>query len=521
MRAATPKAETNLRHAGSLSETGAARGAEILHPFPGADLAGVRPLRPGRQDGAFNRPAANDALRRRPRPLPPALLGALVMLLDLIVLVGAGLGADALTDPGFSRHTGVTLFAASLTLAGGYGLGAYAHPLLFSGRRQFRRIGLAGLLAIAVTLAAAAAFGVLWRIAPTWLAATAVIGGFGLLVGRAAMAAAIRRMPRTARRAAILGAGPQAARLIAALRHDPAGLELVGLADERGTRAAPPPAGLPMLGGLAQLTEMIRRGELDVVVIALPWSSEGRINALVEQLSALPVELRLAPDLMAARLGRDGEPLVPPLLCAKPISGLAALMKGVSDYLLAGTALAIAAVPMVLIALAVKLDSAGPVLFRQRRTGFNDQPFDVFKFRTMYHDVADHEAMRQVLLGDPRVTRIGAILRRTSLDELPQLFNVLRGEMSFVGPRPHAPGTRAGNRRFDEVVANYAARHRVKPGLTGLAQVRGFRGPTPSEDQILRRVESDLEYIARWSLWLDFTIILRTLLVVVRMRNAC
>ena len=119
-----------------------------------------------------------------------------------------------------------------------------------------------------------------------------------------------------------------------------------------------------------------------------------------------------------------------------------------------------------------------------------------------------------------RVTRVGAILRRTSLDELPQLFNVLRGEMSFVGPRPHAPGTRAGKRRFDEVVANYGARHRVKPGLTGLAQVRGLRGPTPTEEQILLRVESDLEYIARWSLWLDFVIILRTLLVVARMRNA-
>jgi lipopolysaccharide/colanic/teichoic acid biosynthesis glycosyltransferase len=118
------------------------------------------------------------------------------------------------------------------------------------------------------------------------------------------------------------------------------------------------------------------------------------------------------------------------------------------------------------------------------------------------------------------VTRVGRILRRTSLDELPQLFNVLRGDMSFVGPRPHAPDTRAGQRRFDEVVKNYASRHRVKPGLTGLAQVRGLRGPTPTERQILLRVESDLEYIAHWSLWLDFLIILRTLLVVVRMRNA-
>jgi lipopolysaccharide/colanic/teichoic acid biosynthesis glycosyltransferase len=190
------------------------------------------------------------------------------------------------------------------------------------------------------------------------------------------------------------------------------------------------------------------------------------------------------------------------------------------DYLLAGTALAVAAVPMLLIAIAIRLDSPGPVLFRQRRIGFNDRPFQVFKFRTMFADAADHDARRQVLAGDPRVTRIGRLLRRTSLDELPQLFNVLRGEMSVVGPRPHAPGTRAGSRRFDEVVANYAARHRVKPGLTGLAQVRGLRGPTPDEEMLLRRVESDLEYIARWSPWLDLQIILRTPLVVLRARNA-
>ncbi|WP_368416892.1 sugar transferase, partial [Falsiroseomonas sp.] len=190
------------------------------------------------------------------------------------------------------------------------------------------------------------------------------------------------------------------------------------------------------------------------------------------------------------------------------------------DYLLAGAALAVAAVPMLLIAIAIRLDSPGPVLFRQRRIGFNDRPFQVFKFRTMFDEAADHDARRQVLAGDPRVTRIGRLLRRTSLDELPQLFNVLRGEMSVVGPRPHAPGTRAGTRRFDEVVANYAARHRVKPGLTGLAQVRGLRGPTPDEELLLRRVESDLEYIARWSPWLDLQIILRTPLVVLRARNA-
>ncbi|MBX9596331.1 MAG: sugar transferase [Roseomonas sp.] len=240
----------------------------------------------------------------------------------------------------------------------------------------------------------------------------------------------------------------------------------------------------------------------------------------MEQLSAFPVEIRLAPDLLADRLPAGRRPAGPVLLRARPISGLGAAVKVAEDYAMAILALAIAAVPMLLIAIAIKLDSPGPVFFRQRRTGFNDRPFDVLKFRTMYAEATDHEVLRQVRAGDARITPVGAILRKTSLDELPQIFNILKGDMSFVGPRPHAPGTRAAGRRLDEVVANYAARHQVKPGLTGLAQVRGWRGPTITEEQIIRRVESDLEYIERWSPWLDITIILRTLLAVACMRNA-
>ena len=519
MRAATPKAEPDLRSASSRSER-AARGVDAVHGFTAADLAGVTPLRPNRHEAGFSRTPANDTVRVAPKPLPPLLLGFGVVLLDILVLLGAGAAAASLAGAASDLHSRVAMLVAALAVAGGLATDAYDHAILFSGSRQARRIGAAALAALAATIAAAAAFGALDRLDSRWLACAFLLGAIGLTGGRAFAAALLRSLPRTTRRTVILGAGPQAARLAASLRGDPSGLTLLGMVDERGTRGLQPPAGLPLLGGMAQLSAMIRREEVEVVVIALPWSAEMRAAALVEQLSAFPVEVRLAPDLMAARLPGDGRPVVPPLICARPISGLGALLKAISDYVLAGTTLVVAAVPMLLIALAVKLDSSGPVLFRQRRTGFNDRQFDVFKFRTMYADATDHEATRQVLAGDPRVTRVGAVLRRTSLDELPQLFSVLRGEMSFVGPRPHAPGTRAGNRRFDEVVANYAARHRVKPGLTGLAQVRGFRGPTPTERQILLRVESDLEYIARWSLGLDFLIILRTLLVVVRMRNA-
>jgi lipopolysaccharide/colanic/teichoic acid biosynthesis glycosyltransferase len=175
---------------------------------------------------------------------------------------------------------------------------------------------------------------------------------------------------------------------------------------------------------------------------------------------------------------------------------------------------------MLAIALAIRLDSPGPALFRQRRIGWRGRAFDLIKFRTMYHTRPETTPWRQATRHDPRITRIGHLLRRTSLDELPQMLNVLRGEMSIVGPRPHAPGTRAGGTLFEDVSRRYPARHCVRPGITGLAQVRGWRGETDTEDKLLGRLDCDLEYIATWSFGLDLRIIGRTVFSVLRMRNA-
>ena len=169
-------------------------------------------------------------------------------------------------------------------------------------------------------------------------------------------------------------------------------------------------------------------------------------------------------------------------------------------------------------AIAIKLDSPGPVLFRQRRIGLHGRSFELLKFRTMQHRPIAHGLLCQTCPRDPRVTRIGALLRRTSFDELPQLWNVLRGDMSLVGPRPHAPGTCAGDTPFEHVTARYPLRHRVRPGMTGLAQVRGWRGQTDTKEKLLRRLDCDLEYIATWSLGTDFLILLRT--VAALWRNA-
>jgi polysaccharide biosynthesis protein PslA len=177
--------------------------------------------------------------------------------------------------------------------------------------------------------------------------------------------------------------------------------------------------------------------------------------------------------------------------------------------------------PLLLIAaIAISLDSPGPILFRQRRIGLHGRPFELLKFRTMIHHPSEHGRLRQTRPGDPRVTRIGALLRHTSFDELPQLWNVVRGEMSLVGPRPHAPGTCAGDTLFEHVCERYPLRHQVRPGMTGLAQVRGWRGQTDTKEKLLRRLDCDLEYIARWSLWLDCIILARTAASLVRMRNA-
>lgn len=175
---------------------------------------------------------------------------------------------------------------------------------------------------------------------------------------------------------------------------------------------------------------------------------------------------------------------------------------------------------MILVALAIKLDSPGPVLFRQKRYGYNNKLIEVFKFRSMYCDRADANAERQTTRNDDRITRVGRFIRKTSLDELPQLFNVLLGSMSMVGPRPHATATKAAGILFEDAVKEYTARHRVKPGITGWAQINGYRGETDTLEKIEKRVEYDLQYIENWSVWFDLYILFRTLPAVIFTREA-
>jgi len=434
-------------------------------------------------------------------------------------------GIAALEPPG----PRFTMFAAILAVAFIAGMGGYAQRSLSSLQAQIGSM-LNGVAAtVAVSALALAALDRDASVQPGWAALSVMAVALGLASLRVVTTSLITHdaAGRFAPRTVLVGGGENGARLIQLLRHTgDRSLRVIGFVDDRSSRLSDGARVVPFLGETEMLFALIAKGDVDQVIVALPWSAEGRIIPLLRRLAVEPVHVRLAPDLIAYHFAELGETRIGGLrmihLADRPASSLSTLVKRVEDVVLGVLCLIAFAAPMLLVAIAIRLDDPGPVLFRQRRTGFNNREFEILKFRTMRLGMATDEAgaIRQAARADARVTRVGAVLRRTSLDELPQLFNVLRGDMSLVGPRPHAPGTRAGNRPFEQVVACYAARHRVRPGLTGLAQVRGLRGETDTEAKLVRRVESDLEYIETWSLWLDLLILFRTAMAIVTMRNA-
>jgi len=281
---------------------------------------------------------------------------------------------------------------------------------------------------------------------------------------------------------------------------------------------------LPVFGTSDDLVAMIRDGLIDQVIVALPWSASARIQQVVQKFAMTPVRIRLAPDLANFAFARRPLVLLGDLpvitLFERPISGTDAIIKRAEDLLLTGLILLLVSPVMLLVAIAVRLDSPGPVFFRQPREGFNNQRFRVYKFRSMTVEQCETDEIRQATRDDQRITRVGRIIRATSLDELPQLFNVIQGHMSLVGPRPHAPSTRANGRLFHEVVHTYAARHKVKPGITGWAQVCGWRGETDTEEKLVRRLEHDLYYIENWSIPFDIYILVKTVGAVLFPKNA-
>ena len=327
-------------------------------------------------------------------------------------------------------------------------------------------------------------------------------------------ARALSNAESLARRVAVVGVSEYSMSFISTMMTDPEKAStFVGLYND-GHDLVMPISDIPVLGNIVDLVARSRRDRIDAIVLALPLSDQARIKHARAALRSVTADIYMAGELLehackSSKLDRVG-PCAVIKIGSRPLTEWESLQKSVFDWTVAAVLL-VAALPFLgLIALAIRLDSSGPVLFRQPRLGFNNTMFNVFKFRTMYHHLTDLKADKQTTKDDSRVTRVGRILRKTSLDEVPQLFNVLRGEMSLVGPRPHAPNTKAGNQLFHDAVADYALRHRVKPGITGWAQVNGWRGETRTIEQIEQRVAHDLFYIDNWSFLLDIKIMVLT-----------
>src|SRR5882762_4508807 len=353
-----------------------------------------------------------------------------------------------------------------------------------------------------------------------WLSAFFFVGLAALLAERLFLRALVRgwaRDGRLDRRTIVVGSDQTGEKLIEALKtQEDSDIHVLGVFDDRNdSRVLETCAGSPKLGKVDDIVEFARRTRVDLVLSALPISAETRILEMLKKLWVLPVDIRLSAHTNKLRfrprsysyLGK-----VPTLdVFEAPITDWDLVMKWLFDHIVGAMILLLVSPLMALVALAVKLDSPGPALFRQKRFGFNNERIDVFKFRSLYHHQADPTAAKVVTKDDPRVTRVGRFIRKTSLDELPQLFNVVfKGNLSLVGPRPHAVQGKLQNRLFDEAVDGYFARHRVKPGITGWAQINGWRGETDSQEKIQKRVEHDLHCIENWSVLFDLYILAKT-----------
>jgi putative colanic acid biosynthesis UDP-glucose lipid carrier transferase len=355
-----------------------------------------------------------------------------------------------------------------------------------------------------------------------WLCVTPMAMGSGRVVLRMVLRQ-LRRKGFNTRRLAICGVNPLALQLAERLQRSPElGLNLIGFFDDRPEFRTEQDAGSGRdhAGRLEDVIAMARSGKVDMILITFPMRAEDRIRALLAELADTTASVYIVPDffvfqMLHARWNQiDGLPIVS--VFETPITGIDGMVKRIFDIVVGAAALVALAVPMLVIALLVKVTSPGPVFFRQKRYGLSGEEIRVWKFRSM-RCCDDGPVVRQAAKDDDRITAVGRVLRRLSLDELPQLFNVLDGSMSLVGPRPHAT---AHNEQYRCVIDGYMLRHKVKPGITGLAQVNGWRGETETIEKMQRRVEFDHRYIREWSLWMDVKILIKTIAIVWKQEGA-
>ena len=461
-------------------------------------------------------------------PLSSTVASSVLVFADFLAIVVTGyLSYDVMVVYSIDSnyYVSAVLFIALSTLSLMNFGGLYQFETALRPLSRVSYILLAFVVAYLFLLAAAFSLRMSENFSRSWVMAFAASASVLLLGLRFVLAAVFARLIRRdgfKRNLAVIGVGQQLDRLSAAIAQNSAvPVRVAGIYASRDASQSQSPELAPN-GGLDDLIRDVRNKLVDDVAIALPWSRDAEIEALVIKLRELPINVYLVSDLVGFRLPLRSAPdhfggLPVSELVGKPMSGWDAAIKAAEDYILASLILIVISPVLLLIATLVKLNSPGPVMFRQKRVGFNNEVFSVMKFRTMYHGDPPQGHVVQAKQGDPRITSLGRILRRWSLDELPQLFNVLNGTMSLVGPRPHAIDH---NDEFARRTQSYFARHRVKPGITGLAQVRGFRGETDTEEKLAGRVRNDLHYVDSWSPLLDFSILLQTAIICILGKNA-
>ncbi|GIZ52525.1 undecaprenyl-phosphate glucose phosphotransferase [Noviherbaspirillum aridicola] len=460
------------------------------------------------------------------RPVPPPrglyqwkTLLNLLRGADLAAVVAAGLLGHLMRFGTWLPNTSsahLFLYLSSITTVVSLHLShSYRVRTVKSFSEQLSALFVGGVGALLAILACGYLSGSLHDYSRIWVLATTVVAATLLLANRIAVTLLLRRGIASGHfleRIVMVGANEQADRMIATIRcEESSNVRILGMFEDRINRPLPALHGVPILGSTDDLLAYVRQNRVDRIVVTLPWVGSDRVDALLKKMRTVPVRVDLVPHeiiwqfpaIEMERLG--GVPLL--TIANGKVDEQMGMVKRLEDLAISSLLLLAASPVLMLTALAIKLDSRGPVIFKQKRHGFNNQIFDVYKFRSMR--VADSAAPNvvQATRGDARVTRVGRFIRKTSLDELPQLINVLKGDMSIVGPRPHAV---QHNHQYAGIIADYFARHNVKPGITGWAQVNGLRGETDTDDKMRRRVEYDLHYIEHWSLWLDLKIILMT-----------
>ncbi len=473
------------------------------------------------------------AAKFRKESISPALFTGLMRIWEFAVVFLCGIGMyfayvgiveDHLFEYLIANILAAAFYVTFAQFSSGYRPSVLRKPFRFLGRLIICWIGVFSTLAVLAFLLKISA--VYSRI---WFTGFVIAGLIALILSRILAAKLMRILARTGRmerRAVIVGGGQNAEDLILALNKQPDNdIRICGIFDDRGDRRSPPiVAGYPKLGNISELIEFARVARIDMLIVSLPISAEERVLTLMQKLWVLPVDIRLSAHAANMRLQPRAYSYigsVPMLdILDKPINDWDAIAKRLFDIVFSLFGIVLFSPVMLATAIAIKLDSKGPVIFKQKRHGFNNEVINVWKFRSMYSDQCDPTAKQAVTKNDSRVTRVGRFIRKTSIDELPQFFNSLTGSLSLVGPRPHAISANSNNMLYNDVVDGYFARHKVKPGVTGWAQINGWRGEIDKPEKIVMRTEYDLNYIENWSLWFDLKILFLTPVRLLNTENA-